>query len=207
MPPRMNGTKCAPGTGSGASPKEYASDIKLMKKLFLLLGVAMLLGCARQASIAPDKLSCEYLQNPQVVDVLQPRLSWINKAVGDDRNLEQSAYQVRVASTMDGLEAPDLWDSGKRDSSQSYRIPYGGKSLTSRMECWWQVRVWDQDGKASRWSEPGFWRMGLLNESDWKAGWIGVPWQGEEALPRTPWPDAVPEDFGPPAPLPGRNSP
>ncbi len=45
------------------------------------------------------------------------------------------------------------------------------------------------------------WRMGLLEPGDWKAQWIGAPWQGEEALPRPGWPDAEPEDMGPPAPM------
>ena len=34
--------------------------------------------------------------------------------------------------------------------------------------------MWDQDGRASAWSEPSTWTMGLLSPSDWKAQWIGV---------------------------------
>jgi alpha-L-rhamnosidase len=81
---------------------------------------------------------------------------------------------------------PDLWDSQKVPSPESDRIVYNGKPLHSRLECWWQVRVWDRDGKPSAWSKPAFWRMGLLQPSDWHALWIGAPWQGEEALPPTP---------------------
>jgi len=32
--------------------------------------------------------------------------------------------------------------------------------------------VWDNHGKRSDWSEPAFFEMGLLNDSDWKAQWI-----------------------------------
>ncbi len=46
--------------------------------------------------------------------------------------------------------------------------------MTSRAACYWKVRVWDQDGRASAWSEPSKWTMGLLSPSDWKAQWIGV---------------------------------
>src|SRR5258708_27018885 len=36
----------------------------------------------------------------------------------------------------------------------------------------WQVRVWDNTGKASEWSAPASWQMGLLTPADWKAQWI-----------------------------------
>jgi alpha-L-rhamnosidase len=34
------------------------------------------------------------------------------------------------------------------------------------------VRVWDELDRASSWSEPGYWQVGLLEESDWHAQWI-----------------------------------
>ncbi|HET6897346.1 MAG TPA: glycoside hydrolase family 78 protein, partial [Vicinamibacteria bacterium] len=36
----------------------------------------------------------------------------------------------------------------------------------------WQVRVWDGAGRASAWSAPAWWEMGLLEPGDWKASWI-----------------------------------
>ena len=87
-------------------------------------------------------------------------------------------------------------------NEESNRIKYAGKKLQSRQECWWQVRVWDKNGEVSEWSEPSFWRMGLLNENDWKATWIGAPWQGEEKLPKPMNPNAaLPEQLPPPAPM------
>ena len=66
----------------------------------------------------------------------------------------------------------------------------------------WQVRTQDKDGNLSRWSEPGFWRMGLLELFRWKAQWIGAPWQGEEALPKpVGGPDARLTEMPPPAPM------
>jgi alpha-L-rhamnosidase len=69
-------------------------------------------------------------------------------------------------------------------------VVYAGKPLTSRMQCFWKVRVWDKDDKASAWSHPATWSMGLLEKADWQAQWIGY-----DALPR-------PEDI---AKLPVRN--
>jgi alpha-L-rhamnosidase len=177
-----------------------------MKQFPGIIFLALLIGCAperslSQGSLVTGQLTCEYLENPPVVDEAHPRLSWINTAKEGTRGQTQTAWQVRVASVKDQLEQPDLWDSEKQLSNQSTRVKYQGKKLVSGQECWWQVRVWDRDGMVSDWSEAGIWRMGLLDPADWKAEWIGVPWQGEEALPRTGWPDAVPEDFGPPAPM------
>jgi alpha-L-rhamnosidase len=154
------------------------------------------------AGITPSRLTCEYFANPAVVDVLQPRLAWINKAGENERGQFQTAYQIRVAASKNKLENPDLWDSGKTESPESNRIEYAGKPLQSRTECWWQVRVWDKNGDVSAWSEPAFWRMGILNKNEWKARWIGAPWQGEETLPKKINPKTqLPEVLPPPAPL------
>jgi len=175
-----------------------------MKLKYLIL-VLLFLSCQNvpeEAAIHPGQLTCEYLNNPSVVDVINPRLSWVNTASEHVRGQQQTAWQVRVSSSADGLSDPDLWDSGKVDSDQSVRVVYQGSPLQSGMECWWQVRVWDRDGKPSAWSEPAFWRMGLLDQADWKAKWIGAPWQGEAPLPKPPGgPDALPVEYPPPAPL------
>ena len=96
----------------------------------------------------------------------------------------QTAWEIRAASTKDKLLSgkADLWNSGKVISDESVNIIYGGSPLVSRQDCWWQVRVWDRKGKISDWSEPASWSMGLLKQEEWKAKWIGAPWQGEEPL-------------------------
>ncbi|MBL7968746.1 MAG: family 78 glycoside hydrolase catalytic domain [Prolixibacteraceae bacterium] len=168
--------------------------------LFLILLVFP--GIAALAGISPEKLTCEYLKNPQVVDVAQPRLAWVNIAGKGERGQVQTAYQIRVATSKKLLEKPDLWDSPKVSGEQNNRVIYAGKALKSRTECWWQVRVWDKNGTVSDWSEPAFWRMGIINASEWKAKWIGAPWQGEEASPKKIDPKTqLPEKLPPPAPM------
>jgi alpha-L-rhamnosidase len=171
-------------------------------KLFLLLIFLAFSGIAAFAKISPKKLTCEYLENPSVVDVAQPRLAWVNIAGENERGQMQTAWQIRVATSEEKLAQADLWDSQKVISEESDRILYAGKPLKSRMECWWQVRVWDKNGIASEWGNPAFWRMGILNQSEWKAKWIGAPWQGEDALPKPMNPGALlPEKLPPPAPM------
>jgi alpha-L-rhamnosidase len=169
----------------------------IFSTLYIFISVLISFG-----KIIPNKLTCEYLQNPSVVDVMQPRLAWINIADEGERGQTQTAWQIRVATSKSGLEKPDLWDSGKVESVESNRIQYKGKQLISRTECFWQVRVWDKNGEISEWSEPAFWRMGILNQNEWKAKWIGAPWQGEETLPKPNNPNAtLPDQLPPPAPM------
>lgn len=172
-------------------------------KRFLFSAIVLLFGgLIAEAKITPTKLTCEYLQNPPVVDVLKPRLTWINIAGENERGQYQTAFQIRVATAKNKIEKPDLWDSGKTQSSESDRIEYAGKPLLPRTECWWQVRVWDKNGDVSAWSEPAFWRMGMLNQNEWKAKWIGAPWQDEETLPKKTNPKTqLPEVLPPPAPM------
>ncbi len=173
----------------------------MKSNILLLLLIPVILGCATEG-ITPSDLTCEYLRDPTVVDVRNPRLAWINLSVDNERNQSQTAYQIRVASSKELLNTPDLWDSEKVSSDRSFRITYDGAPLQSRQDCWWQVRVWDKNDVASEWSKPGFWSMGLLSPSDWEATWIGVPWQGEEALPIPPGgPNAILDTFPPPAPM------
>ncbi len=118
-------------------------------------------------------LRCEYLENPLGIDILNPRLSWINKSNKQDQI--QKAYQILVASTQENLtnNIGDLWDSGNIDSNQSVHVVYKGKKLKSQMQCFWKVRVWDKENQASSWSNTATWSMGLLKPSDWKGKWIG----------------------------------
>lgn len=96
------------------------------------------------------------------LDEPAPRFSW-QVAAG-----LQIAYQivVRTGSTT-------LWDSGRVDSSQSTQVPYGGTALAARMRCVWRVRIWDEAGGGSGWSDEASFEMGLLQASDWRAQWIG----------------------------------
>lgn len=141
--------------------------------IFLTFGAVMFTSCSSESRITVGSLKVETRTEPFAVDVVQPRLSWEIKS--KERNVIQKAYRILVASTKEKLEKgdADLWDSGKVKSGNSIQIPYDGIQLQSRQKCFWKVCVWcGKDGKS--WSETGFWQVGLLNETDWKAKWIGL---------------------------------
>ncbi|OVE74155.1 hypothetical protein BVX94_01210, partial [bacterium B17] len=92
-------------------------------------------------------------------------------------------YQVIVSSSPEKLKANegDLWDSGKIESDEQLGIRYAGKDLTPRQFCFWKVKTWDAKGKASDWSNPSMWSMGLLAPRDPKKTgcieeWGGANW-------------------------------
>ncbi len=139
-----------------------------MKKiylLFLLLPIALI----SFGQVVVNNPLTENQKNPLGVDVT-PRFSW--QLVSGKRNVMQTAYEIRVSDAIATLSKGNIWSSGKINSDQSLFVPYGGKPLESGKKYFWQVRVWDNTGKASAWTEASFWQMGLLTASDWRAKWI-----------------------------------
>ena len=153
-----------------------------MKKLFfasLLLPTFFIFpGCSQNESIKdtlhPENLRCELLTNPLGIDTPAPRLSWM--LTTQQINEKQTAYHILVASSKEYLlaDSGNIWDSKIITSDKSIHIPYGGQELTTGMECYWKVKVWDKEGNESGWSETAFWTMGIMEDSDWKAKWIGL---------------------------------
>ena len=149
----------------------------------VLFGLSWLASCSMVRAVAapnddegltPTYLRCEYHADPMGIDCRKPRLSWIVESKA--RGQKQTAYRVLVAGSEETLtrDEGDLWDSGKVEGDDTPAIVYDGHPLGSHQPCHWKVQVWDRDGKASGWSAPASWSMGLLEPSDWHgAEWIG----------------------------------
>jgi alpha-L-rhamnosidase len=138
---------------------------------------------ANSRSVVVTDLTTESKTDPIGIDVDVPRLSW--KAQHTVRGAVQTAYQIRAAlSPADLNRGRDLlWDTDKRESEQSSFIPYEGPTPLSRQRIYWKVRVW-YDKDISKWSEPAYFEMGLLNDNDWKAKWIQAGFElGDEPDP------------------------
>jgi alpha-L-rhamnosidase len=132
--------------------------------ILLLAGLAMPVIAKTKVS----RLVCEYHTNPVGLDVQKPRLSW--QLQSGDMNVMQTAYEIRV--TDGNANGSLVWTSGKVKSDQSVNVIYEGPELRSMQRVYWRVRVWDQEGKSSSWSEAAFWETGLLDPSEWTASWI-----------------------------------
>ncbi len=98
------------------------------------------------------------------------------------RGVTQAAYRIVAGSVPN---SDDCWDTGWVASGDSYGIAYAGSDLDARERVWWRVRVRDEAGNESPWSEAAFWETGLLSSdtvgatseerSEWQARWISLP--------------------------------
>ena len=147
-----------------------------MKKFFLHLTLIITLftfSAQAQTKISVTTLQCEMLNNPEGIDVVQPRLSW--KIKSDVNDVKQTAYQIMVASTLENLNAnkADLWNSGKVTSNESVNIIYNGKKLGDRQNAFWKVAVFTNKGEIKSTTTAHF-SIGILTYADWKSTrWIG----------------------------------
>lgn len=143
--------------------------------VFILISLSHLfVGCSVCQELAVNSLKCEYEESPLGLERLQPSLSWEIKS--PERNVIQKAYQVLVADDLSVLKKNqgNTWDSGKIESDASIQVPYSGKPMEAAKKYYWKVKIWDNKGNASDWSEPAMWQIGLLLTADWNnARWIG----------------------------------
>ncbi|MEJ0083752.1 MAG: alpha-L-rhamnosidase N-terminal domain-containing protein [Puia sp.] len=137
-----------------------------MKKIFFILVISFF-AIEGSAQLSVKNLRLENRIDPIGMDVQTPRFSW--QLISGQKNLMQTAYEIRVTNKS-GKSV--LWNTGKQATDQSIYVPYSGLPLQSAATYFWQVRVWDNKGNISGWSDQAFWQMGLLQKDDWKAKWI-----------------------------------
>ncbi len=104
----------------------------------------------------PTGLMTELLSFPEktVISDETPEFSWV--MTDDDQNEYQTAYQVLVSSSFEGIEnnTGDMWNSGKVNSQKSASVSYSGSQLINDSTYYWKVCVWDKDGNQSPYSLP-----------------------------------------------------
>ena len=143
-----------------------------MKKVFFLFLTAQFIASIAFGQVQVSNLLVENKVDPLGIDAGTPRLSW--QLHSEKRDVMQTAYEVRVSNNLQALKkGKDLdWNSGKVSSDQSVFVEYKGDKLEPATNYYWQVRVWDNQGKSSKWSEPSFWLTGMKDVKNWKADWI-----------------------------------
>jgi len=140
-----------------------------MKPLRLTLLLLCFAG-AVTAQVSVTGITVDHKKNPVGIDNPAPRFSW--KLAGTGNSVIQTAYSIRVATDSKFSSASIVWQSGKISSPESVLLPYKGPELRPGSRYFVQVKIWDNKGAESKWSETAFWEMGLLSANDWKAKWI-----------------------------------
>jgi alpha-L-rhamnosidase len=122
-------------------------------------------------SIAPIKLECEHLAQPIGVDQIRPRLSWM---IQDNRKgAKQTAYSIVIGidSALVNKGIGKSWSTGKVNSSRAL-IVYNGEPLKPFTKYFWQVSVWDKDGKSISGKAISSFETGMMDKTNWKGAWI-----------------------------------
>ncbi|WP_238161790.1 family 78 glycoside hydrolase catalytic domain [Kribbella antibiotica] len=127
-------------------------------------------------------LKTNALAEPLGIAAGAPRLSW--QLDSDRRGVAQTRYEVHVATSSKKLKHPDAWDSGVVRSDRSVDVEYAGAALKPYTQYFWTVRVWDNNGRATRWSDPATFETAQLQPSDWSGQWIGA-----DSQPGAEWTD------------------
>lgn len=129
-----------------------------------------------------ERLTCEGLTDPPAIGVAAPRLGWQLRSgrQGD----AQRSYRIEVASDSLLLAAgkADLWDSGEVRSPRSVAVPYGGRPLGARTQCWWRVTVRTEKGGRRVVSPIARFGVGLTDPAAVAGRFIGLEGSGATAV-------------------------
>ncbi|MEI6677399.1 MAG: family 78 glycoside hydrolase catalytic domain [Mariniphaga sp.] len=146
-----------------------------LKFSFSVIAMLLTFSTYAQKLVSVTNLKCESKVNPFGVEAKNPRFSWeINST---ERATYQSACHILVSDTPEKLKANigNIWDSNVIKSDQSVQVAYKGAPLSAEKKYYWKIKIVNQAGKESEWSQTAFWQMGLLSPGDWSnAAWIGL---------------------------------
>ncbi|TBN02934.1 hypothetical protein EYD45_10280 [Hyunsoonleella flava] len=148
------------------------------QSLFSLLFLAIFSLSCNQVSTPSNAVSFERLtvnskENPVTIESEKPLFSWIADAEGFNKS--QSAYHILVASSEDQLNEndADIWNSGEVKSDKSTFVKFQGEVLEALKTYFWKVKIWDEEGTVSRWSDTQTFQMGLMTNENWgDSKWI-----------------------------------
>ncbi|MFV2015417.1 MAG: hypothetical protein ACC656_08325, partial [Candidatus Heimdallarchaeota archaeon] len=151
-----------------------SNQFKIFALLFTIFFIVTSCNSIKNNTLSPYNLRCEYLQNPLGIENPTPALSWKLSSPNDNDN--QTAFRILASSSKSNLEinVGELWDTKKISTNKNLFITYSGKQLSSGDKVFYKVRVWDSQDNPSEWSEINSWEMGLINNVDWLAKWIGT---------------------------------
>jgi alpha-L-rhamnosidase len=138
---------------------------------YYLLSALLFFCISAYSQVTVADLRCNHTTNPIGIDDVKPMLSW--KLASNENAISQVAYQI-IVGLENNPETKVVWNSGKVTSSQSAFVSYAGKRLEYGKRYYWKVKVWDNKGRESSFSDVAFWET-TLDGSNWKADWISAP--------------------------------
>lgn len=142
--------------------------IRIMYSILIFL--SFLSVQAQKTSIT--QLEVDEFETPLGLDNPNPNFSWVINS--KEFNLNQTHYQIFVATDKVFSKKSLVWDSGKKASSESVYTSYQGKPLSYDTRYYWTVKVWHSQSFRPVQSMVSTWSTGLMKKKDWGSHWISV---------------------------------
>ncbi len=152
-----------------------------LQNFLVFISLAMLSCCYAEKAVEVYETRCGNLEAPVGVSKDKLIFSWKIKA--EKQNVLQTAYHILVSDDLNELNQNKgiLWNTGKVESDASIQVPYDGKPLISAKKYFWKVKVWDNHGMESDWSQPAAFVTAMFNEKDWS----DAKWMVYEEMPES----------------------
>ena len=130
--------------------------------------IRILLFCLFSLNLTAQKinvtnLKCESQTNPASITKAKPSFSWTFK--GDSISTKQGGFRIMMATTIEKLKYPDLWDTGPTSKAETGSYQYLGEPLKSGQKVFWRVTVWGNN-RGVKHSEPAWFTMGEIKNPE-----------------------------------------
>lgn len=112
------------------------------------------------------KITINYQENPWGVTG-SPQFAWVMES--DGKGILQTAYRLQILEEED---AHPVYDSGRVNTAQSSQIRVEGFRTESLIRYAVRVKVWNNLGEESPWSQPAQFLSALKEVDQWKAAFI-----------------------------------
>ncbi len=120
----------------------------------------------------------EHRREAHGIGTTRPRLSWSVATLVADWH--QGSYEIEAY----GPDGTLLNSTGRVEANRSVLVEWPFTALESRERRSVRVRVWNQDGQPTSWSQPVEIETGLLHPNDWIARFITPAWDEDTSRPQ-----------------------
>ena len=126
----------------------------MKRSIFFFLSFLLLLGCkSGEVAVTPVNLRTEYLVEPVGIDAKSPCFTW--EYHGSDKRFVPSKNEIRIGT-----------------SSKQLALYSSDMALKPRTKYYWNVTVWDANGKHLKISKTATFETGMYSFDDWSGKWI-----------------------------------
>ncbi|WP_396600625.1 hypothetical protein [Algibacter sp. R77976] len=125
--------------------------------------LSLLFFCSLMYGLDVKDLKCNNQLNPSGIADAHPSFSWTY--IGDDKSPNQGGYRIMMATSIEKLKYPDIWDTGPTSTSETGPFKYCGEPLKSGQRIYWKVTVWGNNRGVAH-SEPSWFEMGEIQNPE-----------------------------------------